>query len=113
MKVQKMPNYDATPPHERSLNRIIDSMREDPPIQTSGLEKTSTIRFNDQTYPRIKAIANLSGNSLNSIVNELVQVAIGVVISNMGDEEVKRFNKESVAVLDEWVEDVNKNGLGE
>ena len=106
-------DYYAIPPHERSLKRIVDSMREDPPQQTSGLERTSTIRFNDQTYPRIKAIANLSGNSLNSVVNELVQVAIGVVISNMGDEEVKRFNKESVAVLDEWVEDVNKNGLGE
>lgn len=108
-----MLNYDSIPPHERSLKRIVDSMREDPPVQTSGLEKTSTIRFNDQTYPRIKAIANISGNSLNSVVNELVQIAVGQVISNMNDEEVTRFAKESVAVLEEWVDEVNKNGLGE
>lgn len=106
-------DYYAIPPHERSLKRIVDSMREDPPEHTSGLERTSTIRFNDQTYPRIKAIANLSGNSLNSVVNELVQVAVGVVISNMTDEEVTRFAKESSAILEEWIADVNKNGLGE
>ena len=34
-----MLNYDSIPPHERSLKRIVDSMREDPPVQTSGLEK--------------------------------------------------------------------------
>lgn len=108
-----MLNYEAIPPHERSLQRIVDSMRDDPPIQTSGLERTSTIRFNDQTYPRIKAIANISGNSLNSVVNELVQIAVGQVISNMNEEEVTRFAKESLAVLEEWVDEVNKNGLGE
>ena len=41
-------DYYSIPPHERSLKRIVDSMREDPPVQTSGLEKTSTIRFNDK-----------------------------------------------------------------
>lgn len=105
-------DYYSIPPHERSLQRIIDSMREDPPPQSSGLERTSTIRFNDQTYPRIKAIANISGNSLNSVVNELVQIAVGQVISNMNEEEVTRFAKESLAVLEEWIDDVNKNGLG-
>jgi len=105
--------YESIPPHERSLKRIVESMRDDEPTQTSGLEKTSTIRFNDQTYPRIKAIANISGNSLNSVVNELVQIAVGEVISQMTDEEVTRFAKESLAVLEEWVDDVNKNGLGE
>ena len=96
-------DYYSIPPHERSLKRIVDSMREDPPVQTSGLEKTSTIRFNDQTYPRIKAIANISGNSLNSVVNELVQIAVGEVISNMNDEEVSRFAKSLPPFL--------KNGL--
>ena len=32
-------DYYSIPPHERSLKRIVDSMREDPPVQTSGLEK--------------------------------------------------------------------------
>lgn len=105
-------NYDAIPPHQRSLDRIIDSMRQDPPNYISGLEKTTTIRFNDQTYPRIKAIANLSGNSLNSVVNELVQVAIGEVLSSMTHEESTRFAKESLTVHEEWIEEVNKNGFG-
>lgn len=51
-----------------------------------GASKGVTVRFNTVTYPKIKALADLSGNSLNSVVNDLVEVAYGVMIDNMKNE---------------------------
>lgn len=82
-------DFDALPPHEQSLLKLISSVNGTCEMDAMGIEKACSIRFGTATYPKIKAIADLSGNSLNIIVNELVQVAIGTLISNMNEEEVK------------------------
>lgn len=82
-------DFDALPPHEQSLLKLISSVNGTCEMDAMGIEKACSIRFGTATYPKIKAIADLSGNSLNIIVNELVQVAIGTLISNMNEEEIK------------------------
>ena len=82
-------DFDALPPHEQSLLNLISSVNGTCEMDAMGIEKACSIRFGTATYPKIKAIADLSGNSLNIIVNELVQVAIGTLISNMNEEEIK------------------------
>ena len=81
--------YNSLPPHERSLQNLIASVNGTCDMDSMGIEKACSIRFGTATYPRIKAIADLSGNSLNIVVNELVQVALGTLIENMSDEEIK------------------------
>ena len=82
-------DFDALPPHEQSLLKLISSVNGTCEMDAMGIEKACSIRFGTDNYPKIKAIADLSGNSLNIIVNELVQVAIGTLISNMNEEEIK------------------------
>ena len=82
-------DFDALPPHEQSLLKLISSVNGTCEMDAMGIDKACSIRFGTATYPKIKAIADLSGNSLNIIVNELVQVAIGTLISNMNEEEIK------------------------
>ena len=82
-------DYNSLPPHERSLHNLIASVNGKCDMDAMGIEKACSIRFGTTTYPKIKAIADLSGNSLNIVVNELVQVALGTLIANMSDEEIK------------------------
>ena len=82
-------DYNSLPPHEQSLLKLIASVNGKCDMDAMGIEKACSIRFGTTTYPKIKAIADLSGNSLNIVVNELVQVALGTLITNMSDEETK------------------------
>ncbi len=60
-----------------------------------GVEKTQSIRFTAGTYPKVKALAELSGNSINSVVNDLVDVAYGAIMENLSeDDSNKLFDKE-------------------
>lgn len=81
--------FNRLPPHERSLHSLIASVNGKCEMDAKGIEKACSIRFGHTTYPKIQAIADLSGNSLNIIVNELAQVALGTLIANMSDEEIK------------------------
>lgn len=88
--------------HEQLLLKLIGGATGD--YQTSdgiGASKGVTVRFNSITYPKIKALADLSGNSLNSVVNDLVEVAYGVMIDNMKDETVQILNQAEAVVLGE------------
>lgn len=73
-------DYNSLPPHEQSLLKLIASVNGKCDMDAMGIEKACSIRF---------GIADLSGNSLNIVVNELVQVALGTLITNMSDEETK------------------------
>ena len=52
----------------------------------------------------MKAIADLSGNSLNTVANELVKVALGTMISNMSEEEIKTLSKAAEPIKNEMLE---------
>lgn len=93
--------YNSLPPHERSLQNLIASVNGTCDMDAMGIEKACSIRFGTATYPKIKAIADLSGNSLNIVVNELVQVALGTLIANMSDEEIKTLIDASSVVEQE------------
>ena len=82
-------DYNSLPRHEQSLLKLISSVNGKCDMDAMGIEKACSIRFGHTTYPKIKAIADLSGNSLNIVVNELAEVALGTLIANMSEEEVK------------------------
>lgn len=95
--------------HEQLLLKLISGATGD--YQTSdgiGASKGVTVRFNSITYPKIKALADLSGNSLNSVVNDLVEVAYGVMLDNMKDETVQILNQAESVVLGEVWGNVHK-----
>ena len=72
--------------------------------------KSTTVRFNYNNYSKVKAIANISGNSLSSVVNDLVEVAHASVIANLSDEEIDRMNGEILAVHQQLIDELNGGG---
>ncbi|MGP5194467.1 hypothetical protein ACTXJO_12715, partial [Psychrobacter celer] len=58
----------------------------------------------------LKAISNLSGNSLNIVANEVVRIGLGVIIENMSGEDASMLNTESDQIFNEWLADAMKEG---
>ncbi len=94
--------YEAAKPHEQSLIHLMSCVNGKYESDYMGLQKAQSIRFTYDTYPKVKALADMSGNSLNIIVNDLVKLAYGVLMENLSDEDSdKLFQKESV-IRQEW-----------
>ena len=104
-------DFNSLPPHERTLQYLVASITEMPRVDDSSThEKSTTVRFNYNNYSKVKAIANISGNSLSSVVNDLVEVAHAAVIANLSDEEIDRMNGEILAVHQQLIDELNGGG---
>jgi hypothetical protein len=90
--------------HEQLLLKLISGANGNyQTLEGIGASKGVTVRFNSITYPKIKALADLSGNSLNSVVNDLVEVAFGIMIDNMSEDTAsKLFEAERAVLSDVW-----------
>lgn len=70
-----------------------------------GMEKAQSIRFSSTNYPRVKALSDLSGNSINSVVNDLVEVAYGVIQQNADDASSQKLSDAVSSAWQEWIAD--------
>ena len=91
MDIFDIENYEKIPPHQRSLVDLVESISGRCSKDIVAADKVCTVRLTYETYPQVKAIVDLSGNSLNTVVNELLTVALAAVISNMKDEALQTF----------------------
>ena len=106
------PEYEDAKPHEQSLMHLMSCVNGKYESDYMGLQKAQSIRFTYDTYPKVKALADMSCNSLNIIVNDLVKLAYGVLMDNLSNEDSdKLFNKECL-VRKEWLSE-QKVGEGE
>ena len=81
--------YNAMPQHEKSLADLVSSVSGQCSKDVVAADKSCTIRLTYQTYPQVKAIVDLSGNSLNTVVNDMLIVALGYIKEEMGEEALK------------------------
>lgn len=94
--------------HEQRLMMLISGIKGNYKTDYMGMEKAMSVRLSAMNYPKVKALSNLSGNSLNLIINDLVEVAYGVIIDNASDESAQELlNAENLARA-EWVQDSKK-----
>lgn len=91
MDIFDIENYAKIPPHQRSLVDLVESITGNCSKDIISADKVCTVRLNYDTYPQVKAIVDLSGNSLNTVVNELLTVALAAVVSNMDDDGRKKL----------------------
>lgn len=89
MDIFDIKNYEKIPPHQRTLVDLVESISGKCSKDIVAADKACTIRLHYNTYPKVKAIVDLSGNSLNTVVNELLTVALAAVVSNMDEEPLK------------------------
>ncbi len=101
-------DFDLLPSHEKSLMNIISSIKGECSMDAFGMEKACSIRFDHRNYPQLKAISNLSGNSLNIVANEVVRIGLGLIIENMDGADASMLSAESEKIFNEWMSDTMK-----
>lgn len=108
MKVTKE-HYDGQPiefaerpEHEQRLMLLLAGINGNYKTDYTGVEKAMSIRFSGANYPKVKALSELSGNSLNVVVNDLVEVAYGVLMANASEESADTLFKTECLIRDEW-----------
>ena len=62
------PEYEDAKPHEQSLMHLMSCVNGKYESDYMGLQKAQSIRFTYDTYPKVKALADMSGNSLNIVL---------------------------------------------
>lgn len=69
-----------------------------------GMEKAITVRANVINAPKIDALAELSGLSKNIVINDLLELAFGVLQENLKDEDAQKFTELERKKMEEWMD---------
>lgn len=96
--------YEKMKPHERSLVDLVESISGQCSKDIIAVDKSCTIRLNYDVYPTVKAMVDLSGNSLNTVVNELLTVSLAAVVSNLNKEQLKALNDAAEPIRKQMLE---------
>jgi len=97
--------YDNLEPHEQITQDLISSVNGTCKMDGFGMEKSVSVRYDYYNYPHLKAISNLSGNSINIIANRLVKLGLATMQAEMKPEEFEKLDKEAKAVFDAWLKE--------
>lgn len=69
----------------------------------SQLEHQLSVRLDMFNYPRVKAISELSGSSMNSIINDLLELGYSTMLSSIKDEtDLNTFKSHVLSAGDKW-----------
>lgn len=103
--------FDDRNRYEQRLMMLVGGINGTYKTDYIGMEKAMSIRFNSANYPRVKALADLSGNSLNSVVNDLVEVAYGVIMQNATEESSDKLFETECLIREEWANEYQKKEI--
>lgn len=84
-----------------NLQGLIHTIRKPPVVKESPIEKGLTVRFNAGAYSKVRGLANFSDSSMNTLINELIEVGFGELIKSLSDEERQGLQVEAHAVWNE------------
>lgn len=101
--------FDERAPHEQRLMMLIGGINGNYKSDYMGMEKAMSVRLNANNYPRVKALADLSGNSMNLVINDLIEVAYGVIMENASEESSDKLFETECSVRSEWTTDYVAN----
>lgn len=94
--------FDERPQHEQRLMMLIGGITGNYKSDYHGMEKAMSVRLNANNYPRVKALADLSGNSMNLVINDLIEVAYGVIMENATEESSDKLFETECLVREDW-----------
>lgn len=94
--------FDERLPHEQRLLMLVSGINGKYKSDYMGMEKAMSVRLNANNYPRVKALADLSGNSMNLVINDLIEVAYGVIMENASEESGDKLFETECLVREEW-----------
>lgn len=111
MKLGKLHNdgdpieFDDRPAYEQRLMMLIGGVSGKYKTEYVGMERAMSIRLNAKSYPMVKALSNLSDNSMNTVINDLIEVAFGVMVENMKESDSDVLFEEQSKVMAEWMDE--------
>lgn len=101
-------DFDDRPEYEQRLMMLIGGITGNYKTDYMGMEKAMSVRFNASNYPKVKALSDLSGNSINLVVNDLIEVAYGVIMENASDESGEQLFRTECSIREEWANEYQK-----
>lgn len=101
--------FDERAPHEQRLLMLVSGINGKYKSDYMGMEKAMSVRLNANNYPRVKALSDLSGNSMNLVINDLIDVAYGVVMENASEESSDKLFETECSIREDWTKEYIAN----
>ena len=102
-KENDLVDFSKLPRHEQSLDMLIGGVTGTRQGDSRGLEHPMSIRLDVYNYPRVKTLSILSGSSMNSIINDMLEVGYATMLDKMKDEDRDFTETAVLATSHEWI----------
>lgn len=90
---------------EQKLLMLMAGVRGEYKTDYFGMEKAITVRLNCNNAPAVDALAELSNLSKNLVINDLLDLAFGVLEENLSPEDKQKFITTLNRKHGEWLDD--------
>lgn len=98
--------FDKLSEKQKKIQILADMVRGTVKKEEFGMEKSVSIRLNSKLYPLIRALADNSGTSMNTLVTELLEVSLDVLFENLNEDEEKNIREQAQAIYSEWFNEI-------
>lgn len=102
-KKTNLVDFSTLPRHEQSLDMLIAGVTGTRQGDSRGLEHSMSVRLDVYNYPRVKTLSILSGSSMNSIINDILEVGYATMLKSMTDEDRDFTEAAVLATSHEWI----------
>ena len=97
MNPREVPRYD------QNLELLTSALYGAKKVGSSQLEHSLSIRLDIFNYPRVKTLSDLSGTSMNSIINSMLDVAYATTIESMAEGDAQLLKDHVLATGHNWI----------
>lgn len=97
--------YDQLTDREKKVRLLADMVRGTTEKEQFGMEKSVSIRLNSKLYPLIRAIADSSNTSMNTLILEMLDISLDILFDNLNEEEIKDIKENASAIHNDWLKE--------
>lgn len=88
---------------EQSLDLLTSALYGGKKVGGSPIEHSLSIRLDIYNYPRIKTLSDLSGSSMNNIINAMLDVAYATTLKEMNEGDAQLLKEHVLATSHNWI----------
>jgi hypothetical protein len=94
--------------HDQSLEALTSVLHGAKRSGGSPVEHSLSIRLDIYNYPRVKTLSELSGSSMNQIINDMLDVAYATTLSAMNEADATALKQHVQATSHNWLREQEK-----
>ena len=96
-------NPNEVPRYNDNLDLLTSALYGAKKVGSSQLEHSLSIRLDIFNYPRVKTLSDLSGTSMNNIINAMLDVAYATTIESMPEGDAQLLKDHVLATGHNWI----------